>query len=377
MDRARDISSWSFSLVFFRVSARCSLIVCVIVLITLPARAGPNHRSASLMTFKQLRDAHHGSRDGDIWILSPHDCDLLSQCNNSGKIVIAAPAGPFCQGGWGPCELGGWQYLLSVTCKVIGRRPCHYVPPVSGKTIFVDGRGFSPIIAGRGVSPDWGTGTAANPFRTIPPAIAAAAPGDTLSIRTGLYYFLEKPLVFYKAGTVQAENGIVTIGSPATQTSAPIIFLRSFMDEWAPTNSPFFRISIKLGTSGSALTVSNSAMATLSILELSKDGAPAASQSDDAIVEGPDALQLQSLVPLTPGSTVVLGLDAIGTTNPILDFFAFGPALPMGARVFTYSLTRPGTYKMRVRYQYKGPDNGESNVFRDPVDSNEIVFKLN
>jgi hypothetical protein len=376
MARARDRSSWSFSLVFFRVSARCSLIACVIVLITLPAWAGPNHGSASLMTSKQLRAAHHGSRGGDSWILSPNDRDELSQSINKGRIVIAAPAGPFCQGGWGPCELGGWQYILNITCKVIGRRQCHYVPPVSGKTIFVDGRGFGTILGS-----DWGTGTAANPFRTIPPAIAAAAPGDTLSIRTGLYYFLEKPLVFYKAGTVQAENGIVTIGSPAsppaTQTNAPVIVLKSFENQWAPTNSPFFRISIKLGTSGSALTVSNSAMATLSILELSKDGAPAASQSDDAIVEGPDALQLQSLVPLTPGSTVVLGLDAIGTTNPILDFFAFGPALPMGARVFTYSLTRPGTYKMRVRYQYKGPDNGESNVFRHPVDSNEIVFKLN
>jgi hypothetical protein len=321
------------------------------------------------MTSKQLRAAHHGGRGGDSWILSPNDRDELSQSNNNGRIVIALlPAGPFCHGGWGPCEPGGWQYLFNVPCKVIGRRPCPYVPPVSGKTIFVDGHGYGTILGS-----DWGTGTAANPFRTIPPAIAAAAPGDTLSIRTGLYYFWEKPLVFYKAGTVQAENGIVTIGSPAIETSAPVIVLRSFMDEWAPTNSPFFRISIKLGTSGSALTVSNSAMATLSILELSKDGVAVASRSDESIVEEPDTLQWQSLVPLTPGSTVILGLDTSDTRNPVLECFDFGTDLPI---VSTYSLTRPGTYKMRVRYQYKGPTNGQSNVFRNPVDSNEILFTL-
>jgi hypothetical protein len=54
-------------------------------------------------------------------------------------------------------------------------------------------------------------GTAAHPYRTLPQALAAAAPGDTITIRTGVYTFQGGALVFNKAGSIRAENGPVTI----------------------------------------------------------------------------------------------------------------------------------------------------------------------
>jgi hypothetical protein len=53
-------------------------------------------------------------------------------------------------------------------------------------------------------------GTASNPFRALRRAISAAHPGDTLSIRTGLYN-TDEPLLFHKTLHIRAENGPVTI----------------------------------------------------------------------------------------------------------------------------------------------------------------------
>jgi hypothetical protein len=52
-------------------------------------------------------------------------------------------------------------------------------------------------------------GTAAHPFRTLPDALAAATPGETIVIRTGTYN-LDGGLL-NKAATFRAENGPVTI----------------------------------------------------------------------------------------------------------------------------------------------------------------------
>jgi hypothetical protein len=90
-------------------------------------------------------------------------------------------------------------------------------------------------------------GTALYPFRTLPQALAAAAPGYTIAIRTGFYSFQEARLVFDKAATIRAENGLVTIGSSAiwvdAQTGKPAphpapydLVTRGFDDNGIPLN---------------------------------------------------------------------------------------------------------------------------------------------
>jgi subtilase family serine protease len=52
-------------------------------------------------------------------------------------------------------------------------------------------------------------GTAAHPYRTLPQALAAAAPGCTIAIRTGRYNL--NGGILNKPATVRADNGLVTI----------------------------------------------------------------------------------------------------------------------------------------------------------------------
>src|SRR2546426_767431 len=73
--------------------------------------------------------------------------------------------------------------------------------------------GSVPALAGT-IFADWQSsglpdGTAAHPYRTLPQALAAAAPGDTIAIRTGCYSF--EGGMFNKSVTVRADNGRVTI----------------------------------------------------------------------------------------------------------------------------------------------------------------------
>ena len=68
-------------------------------------------------------------------------------------------------------------------------------------------------------------GTAEHPFPTVSQALAAAAPGDTIAIRSGTYTFQGGPLIFNKPVTVRADNGPVVIGTALTwfdaQTGRP------------------------------------------------------------------------------------------------------------------------------------------------------------
>jgi hypothetical protein len=70
--------------------------------------------------------------------------------------------------------------------------------PAAAFTIFVDGQNAGAQ-----------DGTAAHPYQTVPKALAVAAPGNTIEIRSGFYH--SNTLVLNKAGLVRAENGTVTI----------------------------------------------------------------------------------------------------------------------------------------------------------------------
>jgi hypothetical protein len=63
-------------------------------------------------------------------------------------------------------------------------------------------------------------GTAEHPYRTVSQALAAAAPGNIIVIRTGSYTFQDGPLVFNKSATVRGDNGPVIVGTPSTWLDA-------------------------------------------------------------------------------------------------------------------------------------------------------------
>jgi hypothetical protein len=49
------------------------------------------------------------------------------------------------------------------------------------------------------------------------------------------------------------------------------------------------------------------------------------------------------------------------------------PPVPIERR---YKMTVPGIYRLRLRYEYRGPDLQVPNLFRGPLESNEITFEL-
>ena len=94
------------------------------------------------------------------------------------------------------CHRTRGRYLLAAFASVLFGSL-----PAAASTVFVDWQNS-------GLQQD---GTDAHPYRTLPRALAAAAPGDTIAIRTGCYGLDGGPLVFNKPATVRADNGLVTV----------------------------------------------------------------------------------------------------------------------------------------------------------------------
>jgi hypothetical protein len=98
-----------------------------------------------------------------------------------------------------------------------------------------------------GKTQDFRTGRLRTPSGHCPRALAAAAPGYTIAIRTGFYSFPGRTVGVDKAATIRADNGLVKIGSSATwvdaQTGKPAphpapydLVTRGFDDNGIPLN---------------------------------------------------------------------------------------------------------------------------------------------
>jgi hypothetical protein len=108
-----------------------------------------------------------------------------------------------------------WRYLLAALALVLLGSV-----PAAAATIFVDWQ-YSGVVQ---------DGTDAHPYRTLPQALAAAATGDTIAIRTGGCYSLEGGML-NKAAIIRADDGLVTIGSSGIDSSAtpPTLRVSSFI----------------------------------------------------------------------------------------------------------------------------------------------------
>lgn len=75
--------------------------------------------------------------------------------------------------------------------------------------------------------------------------------------------------------------------------------------------------------------------------------------------------------PANPRSSV---LTRGGTTRPSAQLA--GSVLENEDVGYSYSLTRPATYTLKIRYGYTGTAQVAPSVFSDPIESNEITFTL-
>lgn len=157
-------------------------------------------------------------------------------------------------------------------------------------------------------------GTDAHPYRTRPQALAAAAPGDTIAIRTGGCYSLEGGML-NKSATVRADNGLVTISSSGIDSSAtpPTLRVSSFLASYPPGVRPILGVTLTLApTAGAPWLVTTFDYGTLSIATVTRNGvvlSPTVGPVD--FLEDPKAAREAGLTALRPGQEVAIpfGVD--------------------------------------------------------------------
>jgi hypothetical protein len=243
----------------------------------------------------------------------------------------------------------GWRYLLaSLAWVLLG------CVPAAAATIFVDWQNS-------GVQ----DGTAAHPYRTLPQAIAAAAPGDTLGIRTGAYNLcggglLNKPMTF------RADNGPVTITAKQVTfrvaASQPRYPFDPAMFQGGGATTVAFTATLQ-NVCDVPVTVSRWAIANISIVTVQLEGRDLKPRvlKKVSFDEDPNLLASQALVTLAPQATTsftIVGVSATsgGTGKPYQEE-QFAPA---GA----------GSYLVTFQYHYAGPDSGIPNVSHETLVEN-------
>ena len=91
----------------------------------------------------------------------------------------------------------------------------------------------------------------------------------------------------------------------------------------------------------------------------------------------PSILQEQNLVAIAPGGSASMPFTIAHVPDGVLlDDVRLSRAGLHPHKVLEYVMPFPGQYTFTLRYHYKGPDGGHTDVFRQSVDSGTVTMTL-
>lgn len=178
----------------------------------------------------------------------------------------------------------------------------------------------------------------------------------------------------------------LVLGSPllwhvgARATSGPLLTL-----EVTPSAAEYDRaaqvvLDVRFtvpAASGGDVTVATHPVGTLCVRRAERDGTRLTPlKSDVSFLQDPLLAQAASLTTITPGTSVVRAV-ALPPEEGGGSLLTTVRRKRSGAYVaLTYALTEPGSYTLQLCYQYKGPDDGRSGVWRGKLNGNEVTLRL-
>jgi hypothetical protein len=203
------------------------------------------------------------------------------------------------------------------------------------------------------------------------------------------------------------------VGALAEDPSLPTLNVTSFLASYPPGVKPLLHVKLALAPTASApWLVTTFDYGTLSIVRVTRDGRvlyPDVGPVD--FLNDPHSARESQLTVLRPGQEA--DVPFLVTTEPFNSGYGimavafdssdepFNPAAiipepPVNPRTivptppvdrratlilqrhlgFSYNLTRPGVYAVSLRYLYTGAQQGQSGVFSQELQSNEVSFEL-
>jgi hypothetical protein len=199
-------------------------------------------------------------------------------------------------------------------------------------------------------------------------AADCGAPPDGCSTSTGAIC-VEGSCVYPPIGCSTGQA--CTAGTCATSPVSIAVSLNQTSFPSSPNlfedNGPILFTLTLTNTGSSPLTVSSTALDTISIVSVQKDGAALTPALDHAAISGAPSAQYLSLVTLQPGSHTSFTVQGILSTLLVNPTFA---------ELFSYAAQGPGAYSVVFRYQYSGDSYGHSDIFTGSLIAAPAVFNV-